>query len=270
MLKLMRIDSKGSHEVTEEEITASLAEGVSAGLIEEHEHQMVRNVFHLDDRPLTSMMTPRGDIQWIDASLTPQQAMERINQMRVAGNHSWYPVCREDLGHVQGVISVSQLLSLPADDDRPLEHHAQTAHFVPETLTGMELLEQMRDQPSRMLFVVDEYGEVQGLLTPLDLLEAITGELKPDTHTEAWATQRPDGSWLLDGLMPVNELKSRLDIKELPAEDKGRYNTLAGLLLYALGQLPVVGQCIELDEWTFEIIDLDGRRIDKVLAIHLE
>ena len=138
--------------------------------------------------------------------------------------------------------------------------------YVPETLTGMELLEQMRDQPSRMLFVVDEYGEVQGLLTPLDLLEAITGELKPDTHTEAWATQRADGSWLLDGLMPVNELKSRLDIKDLPAEDKGRYNTLAGLILYVLGQLPVVGQCLDLDEWTFEIIDLDGRRIDKVLA----
>jgi putative hemolysin len=130
----------------------------------------------------------------------------------------------------------------------------------------MELLEQMRDQPSRMMFVVDEYGEVQGLLTPLDLLEAITGELKPEAQTEAWATQRPDGSWLLDGLMPVNELKSRLEIKDLPAEDKGRYNTLAGLLLYVLGQLPVVAQCIEIDDWLFEIVDLDGRRIDKVLA----
>jgi putative hemolysin len=227
---------------------------------------MVRNVFHLDDRPLTSMMTPRGDIQWLEASLTTREAMERINQMRIEGNHSWYPVCREDLGHVQGVISVSQLLSLPADDAHTLEHHAQMAHFVPETLTGMELLEQMRDQPSRMMFVVDEYGEVQGLLTPLDLLEAITGELKPETQTEAWATERADGSWLLDGLMPVNELKSRLDIKDLPAEDKGRYNTLAGLLLYVLGQLPVVAQQIELDEWVFEIVDLDGRRIDKVLA----
>jgi putative hemolysin len=212
------------------------------------------------------MMTPRGDIQWLEASLTTREAMERINQMRIEGNHSWYPVCREDLGHVQGVVSVSQLLSLPADDAHTLEHHAQMAHFVPETLTGMELLEQMRDQPSRMMFVVDEYGEVQGLLTPLDLLEAITGELKPETQTEAWATERADGSWLLDGLMPVNELKSRLDIKDLPAEDKGRYNTLAGLLLYVLGQLPVVAQQIELDEWVFEIVDLDGRRIDKVLA----
>jgi putative hemolysin len=266
MLRLMRIDSTGNRAVTEEEITASLEEGVDAGLIEEHEHQMVRNVFHLDDRALTSMMTPRTDIHWLDASLSARQAMDCINRLPGEGKHSWYPVCRENLGHVQGVISLSQLLALPPDDERPIEHHAQNAHFVPETLTGMELLEQMRDQSSRMLFVVDEYGEVQGLLTPLDLLEAITGELKPETQTEAWATQRSDGSWLLDGLMPVNELKARLDIKELPAEDKNRYNTLAGLLMYVLGQLPVTGQSIELDDWVFEIVDLDGRRIDKVWA----
>jgi putative hemolysin len=266
MLKLMRIDSQGNRAVTEEEITASLEEGVDAGLIEEHEHQMVRNVFHLDDRALTSMMTPRSDIQWLEAGLTPQQAMDRINQMRQQGNHSWYPVCREDLGHVVGVISLSHLLALPLADGHAIERYAQAAHFVPETLTGMELLEQMRDQSSRMLFVVDEYGEVQGLLTPLDLLEAITGELKPETQNEAWATERLDGSWLLDGLMPVNELKARLDIKELPAEDKSRYNTLAGLLMYVLGQLPVTGQKIEIDEWVFEVVDLDGRRIDKVLG----
>ncbi len=266
MLKLMRIDSKGSRAVTEEEITASLVEGVDAGLIEEHEHQMVRNVFHLDDRALTSMMTPRSDIQWLDAHLTPSQAMDRINQMREQGNHSWYPVCREGLGHIVGVISLSHLLALPESDVRPLAEHAQTAHFVPETLTGMELLEQMRDQSSRMLFVVDEYGEVQGLLTPLDLLEAITGELKPDTHSEAWATENEDGSWLLDGIMPLNELKARLEIKELPAEDKNRYNTLAGLLMYALGQLPTQGQVIRLAGWYFEVVGLEGRRIDKVLA----
>jgi putative hemolysin len=262
----MRIDSKGNRAVTEEEITASLVEGVDAGLIEEHEHQMVRNVFHLDDRALTSMMTPRSDIQWLEGSLTPKQAMDRINQMRGEGNHSWYPVCRDGLGHIIGVISLSHLLALPQGDERPLEDHAQTAHLVPETLTGMELLEQMRDQSSRMLFVVDEYGEVQGLLTPLDLLEAITGELKPDTHADAWATQNDDGSWLLDGIMPVNELKARLDIKELPAEDKNRYNTLAGLLMYALGQLPAQGQVIELAGWRFQVVDLEGRRIDRVLA----
>jgi len=266
VLRLMRINNQRGQEVTEEEITASLAEGVTAGLIEEHEHQMVRNVFHLDDRPLTSMMTPRTDIVWLDASLSPRQALDQIHALLPQERHSWYPVCREGLVHVQGVIGLAQLLTLPEDEDRPLEHFARPADFVPETQTGMELLERLRDQSSRMVFVVDEYGEVQGLVTPLDLLQAITGELKPDAQTEAWATLRDDGSWLLDGLMPASELKARLDLGELPAEDRGRYNTLAGLLLYVLGRLPQTGEKVRLDNWEFEIVDLDGRRIDKVLA----
>jgi putative hemolysin len=107
---------------------------------------------------------------------------------------------------------------------------------------------------------------VQGLLTPHDLLEAITGELQPALEHEAWATQREDGSWLLDGLMPVSELKARLDIRELPEEEKGRYNTLAGLLMAVSGHLPATGERIDCGEWVFEVVDLDGRRIDKVLA----
>jgi putative hemolysin len=266
VLRLMRINNQRGQEVTEEEITASLAEGVSAGLIEEHEHQMVRNVFHLDDRPLTSMMTPRGDVVWLDASLTPAQALAQIRQLPAAQQHAWYPVCREGLAHVQGVIGLSQLLGLPGDEERSIEHLARQADFVPETLTGMELLERLRDQSSRMVFVVDEYGEVQGLMTPLDLLQAITGELKSETQTEAWATPRDDGSWLLDGLMPVSELKVRLELDDLPSEARGRYNTLAGLLLLVLGRLPVTGEKIPLQAWEFEVVDLDGRRIDKILA----
>ena len=266
VLRLMRIHNPRGQEVTEEEITASLAEGVTAGLIEEHEHQMVRNVFHLDDRPLTSMMTPRTDIVWLDASVSPAQALAQINALPTHQQHSWYPVCREGLAHVQGVIGLAQLLSLPPGETRPVEHFARQADFVPETQTGMELLERLRDQSSRIVFVVDEYGEVQGLVTPLDLLQAITGELKPETQTEAWATQREDGSWLLDGLMPVSELKARLELADLPGEDKGRYNTLAGLLMFVLGSLPQTGEQVRLANWRFEIIDLDGRRIDKVLA----
>ena len=267
VLRLMRINNQRGQEVTEEEITASLAEGVSAGLIEEHEHQMVRNVFHLDDRLLTSMMTPHTDIVWLNASLSPAQALAQINGLPPHQQHSWYPVCREGLAHVQGVIGLTQLLALPDEEGRPIEHFARPADFVPETQTGMELLERLRDQSSRMLFVVDEYGEVQGLVTPLDLLQAITGELKSETQTEAWATQREDGTWLLDGLMPVSELKARLELDDLPDEDKGRYNTLAGLLLLVLGRLPQTGEKILLDNWEFEIVDLDGRRIDKVLAV---
>jgi len=266
VLRLMRIKHQSGQEVTEEEITASLAEGVSAGLIEEHEHQMVRNVFHLDDRPLTSMMTPRGDIVWLDAGSSAAQALDHIHALAPHDQHSWYPVCRDGLAHVQGVIGLAQLLSLPEGEERPIEHFARPADFVPETQTGMELLERLRDQSSRMVFVVDEYGEVQGLVTPLDLLQAITGELKPDTQTEAWATRREDGSWLLDGLMPVSELKARLEMDALPDEERGRYNTLAGLLLFVLGRLPQTGEKVPLDAWVFEIVDMDGRRIDKILA----
>ena len=267
VLRLMRINNQRGQAVTEEEITASLAEGVSAGLIEEHEHQMVRNVFHLDERQLTSLMTPHTDIAWLDASCSPAQALAQITALPPHQQHSWYPVCREGLAHVQGVIGMTQLLALPAGEVRPIEHFARPADFVPETQTGMELLERLRDQNSRMVFVVDEYGEVQGLVTPLDVLQAITGELKPETQTEAWATLREDGSWLLDGLMPVSELKARLELADLPDEDKGRYNTLAGLLLLVLGRLPQTGEKIPLDKWVFEIMDLDGRRIDKVLAV---
>jgi putative hemolysin len=130
----------------------------------------------------------------------------------------------------------------------------------------MELLEQFRARVSRMVLVVDEYGVVQGLLTPHDLLEAITGELQPGVKTDAWATQRDDGSWLLEGLMPVSELKARLDIDELPDETRGRYNTVAGLLMAVSGHLPVTGEKIRCEDWLFEVIDLDGKRIDKVLA----
>jgi putative hemolysin len=130
----------------------------------------------------------------------------------------------------------------------------------------MELLEQFRAKAGRLVLVVDEYGVVQGLLTPRDLLEAITGELRPSAEAEAWAVKREDGSWLLDGMMPVSELKARLDMDELPLEERGRYNTLAGLLMAVSGHLPVTGEKISCEGWLFEVVDLDGKRVDKVLA----
>ena len=266
VLKLMRIDTTGNRAVTEEEITASLEEGVDAGLIEEHEHQMVRNVFHLDDRLLASLMIPRTDIQWLDVSLTPAQSLQVASGQNGQVGHSWYPVCRGGLDHVVGLISVAKLLSLPLDSLDTLEPHINPATFVPETLSGMEQLEQLRDQSGRMVLVVDEYGVVQGLLTPRDLLEAITGELQPLAQVDAWATEQPDGSWLLDGLMPINELKARLDIKELPGEERGLYNTLAGLILAQLGHLPHIHESMTCEEWVFTVTDMEGRRIDKVKA----
>jgi len=267
MLRLLRIDTTDNRAVTEAEISASLEEGVDAGIIEEHEHQMVRNVFHLDDRPLTSMMLPRADIEWLEASSTVAQCLAQASTGGDKGTHSWYPVCRGSLDDVVGLISVGRLLELGADHVGTIEPMAETAVFVPETLTGMELIGQFRIKSARMVFVVDEYGVVQGLLTPHDLLEAITGELQPEEQTQAWATEQSDGTWLLDGLMPVGELKTRLGIEaELPQEDRGRYNTLAGLLMTVSGNLPEIGEHIECEHWQFEVTELEGKRIDKVTA----
>ena len=263
VLKLLPIDITRVRGMTEEEIAHSLEEGVDAGVIEEHEHQMVQNVFHLDDRPLTSMMVPRSDIEWLDAGLAIGECLRQVGRR---GAHSWYPVCRGSLEDVVGIVSVSRLLSLGPDDASLVETHAAPALFVPETLSGMELLEQFRQESGRMVFVVDEYGVVQGLMTPHDLLEAITGELRPVVSTDAWATPREDGSWLLDGTMPISELKSRLDIRDLPEEERGRYNTVAGLLMSVSGHLPEVGERIECGEWVFEVVALDGKRIDELLA----
>ncbi|MGB4117790.1 MAG: hemolysin family protein [Polaromonas sp.] len=266
VLKLLRVDNSAGRGVTEEEITASLEEGVDAGLIEEHEHQMVQNVFLLDDRLLTSLMLPRSDIEWLDASDTVHEATLKVG----ATGHSWYPVCRGSLDDVVGVVKLATLLVMRDSNvalvDERIGAHTTPAVFVPETLTGMELLEQFRAKSTRMVFVVDEYGVVQGLVTPLDMLEAITGELQPGAQIDAWATQRSDGSWLIDGVMPVSELKARLDIKELPDEDKGRYNTVAGLLQSVSGRLLTTTDKVDCAGWQFEVVDLDGKRIDKVLA----
>ncbi|KQP43189.1 hemolysin family protein [Pseudorhodoferax sp. Leaf274] len=267
VLAALRVDTAGNRAVTEEEIDASLEEGVDAGVIEAHEHRMVRNLFHLDERPLTSIMVPRDDIGWLDAGLPVLDALRQAGGESEHAGHSWYPVCRGSLEDVVGIVSVARLLALAGQDRGALiGAHALPATFVPETLSGLELLEQFRARAGRMVFVVDEYGVVQGVLTPRDLLEAITGELQPETQTDAWATARGDGSWLLDGLMPVGELKSRLDIEALPEEDRGRYNTVAGLLMAVSGRLPATGERIECAGWVFEVLDLDGRRIDKVLA----
>jgi putative hemolysin len=266
-LKLLRIDMNAARMVTEEEISASLEEGVDAGVIEMHEHQMVRNVFHLDDRRLSSLMVPRADIDWLEAADSVAQALQKVSADAARGQiHSWYPVCRQSLDDVVGLISVARLLALGAGHQARLEDEAQPAVFVPETLTGMELLEQFRARATRMVFVVDEYGVVQGLMTPGDLLEAITGELQTATQADAWAHRRPDGVWELDGLMPVAELRARLGIRELPEEERGRYNTVAGLLIFVAGHLPEVGEVIDCAGWQFEIVALDGKRIDRVVA----
>lgn len=265
ILQVLRIDTTDTRGVTEAEISASLEEGVDAGIIEEHEHQMVRNVFHLDDRSLTSMMQPRSEIHWLDATVTVAQALERVGTGADHGHHSWYPVCKGSLEQVRGLISVARLLELGSGSAGVIEQWVDPAVFVPETLSGMELIEQFRNKAVRMVFVVDEYGDLQGLVTPFDLLQAITGELKSVAGVDAWALQEADGSWLLDGAMPIEEMKARLGIEDdLPFER--RYNTVAGMLMSVSGKLLSVGDGVHCEGWLFEVLSQEGRRLVQIRA----
>ncbi len=266
ILKLLGIKDNGGRSVTEEEIAAQLEEGLDAGVIEAHEHQMVRNVFRLDERQIGSMMIPRSDIAWLDI----EEPMAENIAIIAEHGYSRYPVCRGGLDDVVGVVTAQQLLhQLTQQQSNDLSQNLLPAVFVPETLSGMELLEHFRGSDTQMVFVVDEYGEVQGVITLRDVLEAITGEFTPAEPNDAWAVQRDDGSWLIDGLIPAPELKDRLEIKNLPDEDRGRYNTLAGLVMLLLGRLPRVTDTVEWHGWRFEVVDMDGKRIDKILASRL-
>jgi putative hemolysin len=211
-------------------------------------------------------MIPRAEIVWLDAGGSPADVLTVIADEE----HSRYPVCRNGLDDVLGIISAQTLLQqVMQGKPMSLSEGLQPAMFVPETLSGMELLEHFRASSSQLVFVVDEYGEVQGMITVRDVLEAITGEFTTPTDEDSWAVQREDGSWLFDGLIPVPELKDRLGLKEMPEEDRGRYNTLAGMVMLLLGRLPRTTDSVEWGGWRFEVVDLDGKRVDKVLASRL-
>lgn len=266
ILRILGLREQEGPSVTEEEIHALLEEGSEAGVIEKQEHDMVRNVFRLDDRQIGSLMVPRSDIVFLDVDQTLDANLEWVAE----SDHSRFPVCRGGLHDILGVVAAKQLFNQMQKGGRPdFTTQLQPAVYVPESLTGMELLEQFRASGTRMVFVIDEYGEVQGLVTMQDVLEAVTGEFQPRNVEDAWAVQREDGSWLLDGLIPVPELKDRLDLRAAPEEEKGRYHTLSGMMMWLLGRLPRTGDVTQWEQWRLEVVDLDGKRVDKVLASRL-
>ena len=266
LLRLMGQQETTGPSVTEEEIHAMLDEGSEAGVIEKNEHEMVRNVFRLDDRQIGSLMVPRSEIIYLDVS----RPLDENLTLMADSFHSRFPVCRGGLGEILGVISSKQLFNQTLRGRQvDLTQELQPPVYVPESLTGMELLDQFRASGTHMVFVIDEYGEVQGMVTLHDVIESVTGEFLPQNTEEAWAAQREDGSWLLDGLIPILELKDRIGLKSVPEEDKGRYHTLAGMVMWLLGRLPKTGDIVNWEGWSFEVVDLDGKRIDKVLASQL-
>lgn len=263
ILRIMGVRQINNSGVTEEEIHAMLEEGSESGVIEQHQHAMVRNVFRLDDRQLGSLMIPRSDLVFVDV----RKASEDNIQAMIESEHSRFPVCDGGLDNLLGVIHAKKAFACLAKGEKPdFTEQLQPCVFVPETLTGMELLEQFRASGMQMAFVIDEYGELEGIVTLQDVLEAVTGEFTPNNAEDSWAVQRHDGSWLLDGAIPIPEMKDRLVLKTVPEEDKGRYHTVSGMFMLLLGRVPSTSDRVQWDGWMFEVVDMDGKRIDKVLA----
>ncbi len=263
LLRLLGKKATGDNDLTEEDIHAMLADGSEAGVIEKNEHEMLRNVFRMDDRPISTLMTPRSEAVFLDLDDTLEQSIAAL----IASNHSRFPVCKGGMENVVGVISAKRLLKLYVESATgKIEENLYPAVYVPETMTGMRLLQQFRVSGVKMVFVSDEYGEVVGLVTIQNLLEALAGEFKPRDPEDVWAVQREDGSWLLDGLIPIPELMDRLALKTLPGEQKGRYNTLGGMIMLLIGNMPRTGDAAIWENWRLEVVDLDGNRVDKVLA----
>ncbi|MEJ7137166.1 hemolysin family protein [Amphibiibacter pelophylacis] len=266
LLRIMGVKQNTASSVTEEEIHAMLEEGSEAGVIEQQQHEMVRNVFRLDDRQLGSLMIPRSDVVIIDIELPPEENLRRL----IESEHSRFPVCDGGLDTILGVIHAKQALACVAKGQTPdYSANLHPSIYVPETLTGMELLEQFRNNHMQMAFVIDEYGEVEGIVTLQDVLEALTGEFSPRNANDAWAVQRENGSWLLDGAIPIPEMKDCLELKQVPEEDKGRYHTLSGMMMLLLGKVPATGDHADWEGWRFEVVDMDDKRIDKVMATPL-
>ena len=263
LLRILGVKAGNADNITEEDIHAIIADGSQAGVIEQNEHEMLRNVFRLDDRQVSTIMTPRSEAVFLDI----EQPLDSIIDTLLNSNHSRFPVCRGGMDDIIGFTSAKRLLKRHMHpDETSLEEILQPAVYVPETMTGMKLLEQFRDTGMKMVFVSDEYGEAVGLVTIQNLLEALAGEFKPRDPEDLWAVRREDGSWLLDGLIPIPELKDRLGLKTVPEEHKGRFNTLGGMIMWLMGNIPHTGDFAMWDGWRFEVVDLDGNRIDKVLA----
>jgi putative hemolysin len=268
VLRLLGAHPEGEEPVTEEEIKMMIEEGTEVGVFAPGEQELVEHVFRLADMPLEALMMPRPEVIWVDAADPPEEIQARI----ATGGHSRYPVARDDLDNTLGMLYARDLLTqFLAGQPLDLEAALRPAVFLPETITALEAVERLKETRTDVALVIDEYGGVQGLVTADDVLEALVGEIEvPGEPLEPTATRRRDGTWLLDGLLGVDEAKEALGIKQLPFEDKVRYQTLAGLVLLSLGRIPTEGDRFECCGWRFEVVDMDGLRVDKVLGTRLE
>jgi putative hemolysin len=254
--------------VTEEEIRRLIEQGTAAGVFEESEQDMIEAVIELGDKSARALMTPRTQIVWLDQSDPVEEIRRRISE----SGHSRFPVGRGSLDNLVGVTQAKDLLS-SALQGKPIDLSSslQPPVLVPRTLTALQVLDYIKRSGSHLVLVVDEYGGIEGLLTHHDVLEAIAGDMPfGETGTAPKAVQRADGSWLVDGMIPVDEFKEIFHLDSLPGEKQDAYQTLGGFIFTRMGRVPSVSESFEWNHLRFEIVDMDGKRIDKVLVSPLE
>ena len=258
---LLRQKPQRQTTVTEEEIKMLIAEAERSGVLETGEHRMISGVLRLGDRPVRGLMTPRTDVDWIDLSAGAGAIRERI----LSTTHSRLPVGEGGPDKIIGVVTTRELLAaLLAGKPLDVKAYVRRASVIPDRTDALVALELLRDAEVPMALIHDEYGHFEGVVTPADILEAIAGAFRSDADTEEPAAlPRDDGSWLLAGWMPADEMADQLGIV-LPL--RRDYQTVAGFVLAHLRHLPATGEYVTVSGWRFEVVDLDGRRIDKVLA----
>jgi putative hemolysin len=264
LLRLFRINPQGRGVVTEEEIRLLVAESAEQGVLDADEHNMVNRVLRLGDRTVDSVMTPRTRIAWLDMAAPRQENIETMRETP----YSRYPVYRGDESDVVGVAEVKLMLHSFAEGSPELFTHLSKPLFVPATARALDLLEEFRDAETPLALVVDEYGDIEGVVTVNDLLAAVVGasQIGHGSSEEGPITQRPDGSWLIDGSLSTDDLRELLQIGELPGEEEHDYRTAAGMVMTALGHIPQTGEVFAWHGIRFEVVDLDGARIDKLLV----
>jgi putative hemolysin len=264
---LLRLRPSSDPPVTEEEIKVLIEQGTQAGVFEATEQDLVERVFRLGDRRVSALMTPRPDVFWLDLD-SPEE--EILQEMR-ASHYSRFPVCRESVDNIVGVVKAKDYLSGKLNDPSvTLESFVREPLFVPETSTAFQVLELFKSKNTHLALVIDEYGSLQGVVTTNDFLEAISGEALPASPENAPIVRRDDGSWLVDAALPIDEFIEAFPVK-LPGDGgEGAYQTLAGFILARLGRIPSIAEVVEVSHLRIEIMDMDGRRIDKVLVTYAD
>jgi putative hemolysin len=258
--KLFNVKTNNENAVTEEEIKAMITEGSEHGTIEEEEKEIIERLFHLGDRNITSLMTHRTDIAWFDETLTVQQVKDQLDTII----YSSYPVCEETVDNIKGIVNVKDLVK--AAPDKQLKDIAKPALFVPENNTAYQLLEKFKDTKIHSCFIVNEYGTLEGMITLNDILEAIVGDVPQTGQEEYEITERTDGTFLVDAQIPFYNFLAHFEKTEWMNEGGNEFDTLAGFVLHQLEHIPHAGEQFEWRGFDFEIIDMDGQRIDKLLV----